>query len=1734
MNTFTQSIDANALSILKLSPYLSAALAYADAAQLTLVQGDALFYTPNPPTGKPYITLPSSYFYNNKLSFSAPVNSYNSTEIIRALSHELGHAIDTSMASPAKALSMQGYVAAEAADEVEAFFLEYIVRRELPKEYFFTLSGGYMSNGKVVEPWAARFDLLMQKYGNNVEAARAVVGGMFASSQWDMTPSTSPTDTYKTQNEKNYMASLMGLPSLSSLPRSYLNYSVGADGSQSVRVYLGGYPDSPGIVSYLLLEKSVKGFIKSYEIFENTATHSVLKYEIPVPVWQRLAPAHSGEPALWQTTLPSGHDISLAEAQTTADVSTSSHYSIDIIFSDETSQSFVPSQPLTFSASDLNRADVLIPADEPLRYTREGNALLIIYTQGGTESSMRIDDWFSDGSAPDITLWSLTRLSGSVSSQSSLEVTEQALIHHLTPSETTLYGDLVYYRETLIGNDGNNFIYASDAQATTSRGDVLEGGKGDDHLYGSNGEDQVNLAKGDGHDTYLSVGGADVIQLSGGLNLSDTATGITKMPGTLVVKFQDGTQIDILDWDGESDSVYFKDAGSGGVYSHDWLNQHVGTFYGGDEANELVGNGINNAFYGLRGNDVLSGATGSDSYYFRAGDDQDTIVEVAGDSASIDVLYAQDYRLDGTDVYRVGNDIKLQFSVSDSVTVRDWFIQGGPVEWTVFADKTVSAAELTYLANNVRIVLTENADSYQGTSRDETIFALAGNDVVGGGYGNDVIFGGAGDDRLSGGVGSDTLYGDEGNDTLDGGYGADLLYGGAGDDILGGSYGSDDAGALSGGWPSYYYSPGAGNTYIGGTGNDTLQGTTMADLYLFNRGDGQDTLREFELDGQPSGQIDVLQFGEGIRPADIAVVRIGTDLLLRHANDIDSILIPKWFENTAKTTNFQVELVKFADGTTWLAADITARGLVVRGTDAGETLVGVSQMANDIDGGGGNDNITGGDLADILHGGQGNDAINGYAGDDVIYGDAGDDILKGYSGSDTLFGGDGRDVLDGGYGADVLYGGAGDDILGGGYGSDDAGALSGGWPYYYYSPGAGNTYIGGTGNDTLQGTTMADLYLFNLGDGQDTLREFELDGQPSGQIDVLQFGEGIRPSDITVVRNGKDLLLQYANGIDSITVPGWFNNTTTTTNNQVEQVKFADGTTWSAANVTARGLVIRGTDMPETFAGVVQMANDIDGGGGNDNITGGDLTDTLHGGSGNDVLSGYGGDDIIYGDAGDDILKGDSGSDTLIGADGRDTLDGGYGADVLYGGAGDDILGGGPGSSDAGTVSNGWPFYYYSPGAGNTYIGGAGNDALRGTTMADLYIFNLGDGQDTLREYELEGQPSGQVDVLQFGEGIGPSDITVGRNGNDLLLQHANGTDSVTIVGWFNNTTTTTNNQVEQVKFANGTTWFAAEITARGLVVHGTDAAETFPGVIQMSNDIDGGGGNDNITGGQLTDVLHGGPGNDVVSGYGGDDTIYGDAGDDVLSGDGGSDTIFGGDGRDTLDGGYGADMLYGGAGNDILGGGSGSSDAGTVSSGWPYYYFSPGAGNTYIGGAGNDTLQGTSMADLYMFYAGDGVDTIKEVELEGQPAEQIDVLRFGAGLSMTDVSIFREGNDAVFSVLSGYDKVIVKDWFSNASGGTRFQVERVEFEGGGSWSAADVTAQAQPVQASTVGVLSVSSMHQHLSRVSPLQMHQADPVLAAYSEDTRIVTPYAVLTAEHDAHVSLVGLPHDPLAFMV
>ena len=193
---------------------------------------------------------------------------------------------------------------------------------------------------------------------------------------------------------------------------------------------------------------------------------------------------------------------------------------------------------------------------------------------------------------------------------------------------------------------------------------------------------------------------------------------------------------------------------------------------------------------------------------------------------------------------------------------------------------------------------------------------------------------------------NDTLHGDGGSDILFGQGGDDMLFGGAGNDIL-----------------------------VGGTGDDTLTGGDGADVFLFYKGDGNDTITDFNKD---EGDI---------------IVRVENGSGGFGAVDTDG-------RDTAGSIYDVYDVLQ-------------GHSVFGRDPDKAHMLVGAG-----VDGT--KQEFDGIDFDNILQGGNRNDVIIGGMGNNLLVGGAGDDYIQGGSGSDIIYGGTGSDILFGGAGADVF------------------------------------------------------------------------------------------------------------------------------------------------------------------------------------------------------------------------------------------------------------------------------------------------------------------------------------------------------------------------------------------------------------------------------------------------------------------------------------------------------------------------------------------------------------------------------------------------------------------------------------------------------------------------------------------------------------------------------------------
>lgn len=307
-----------------------------------------------------------------------------------------------------------------------------------------------------------------------------------------------------------------------------------------------------------------------------------------------------------------------------------------------------------------------------------------------------------------------------------------------------------------------------------------------------------------------------------------------------------------------------------------------------------------------------------------------------------------------------------------------------------------------------------------------------------------------------------------------------------------------------------------------------------------------------------------------------------------------------------------------------------------------------------IDGGDGNDTITGSDRADVIDGGGGNDRIIGDNNPDGTFDDS-----RGGAGDDTIVWnpGDGSDLNDGGAGIDTIEvnGGGGAEkfsanpaAAGGGVRFERSADSAGGFfsldittserldmnanagDDSFTSEGAIATLgfaldvDGGANNDTLDGSDGADV--IDGGDGNDRITG---DDNPAGTRDNSRGGAG----DDTMVWNpgDDDDINEGGDGIDVAEVNGGGDEEFT-----VKPSAVAGRVAFDRSAASAGGAFSVDIGTTENLR--------LNAGAGNDKIRGskglaGLIVSTLNGDDGNDRIKGTDGDDALGGGNGNDVIN---------------------------------------------------------------------------------------------------------------------------------------------------------------------------------------------------------------------------------------------------------------------------------------------------------------------------------------------------------------------------------------------------------------------------------------------------------------------------------------------------------------
>lgn len=653
----------------------------------------------------------------------------------------------------------------------------------------------------------------------------------------------------------------------------------------------------------------------------------------------------------------------------------------------------------------------------------------------------------------------------------------------------------------------------------------------------------------------------------------------------------------------------------------------------------------------------------------------------------------------------------------------------------------------------------------------------------------------------------------------------------------------------------------------GGAGNDTIDGGRGDDVLI--GGDGDDLL----AGGAGNDTI------TGGRGSDVAVMGSGNDRFIWNQGDGSDIVDGQSgfdtleFNGAGGGENISIsangnQATLFRDLGTITMNSKSVERIEVASLDGADTITvdnlfgtGVKQVAVDLAlpggvGDGDTDSVT-------VNGTTGINHINITASGTMVtvgglpaevtidHAESGDRLsINGGGGSDTidasaLPAGTMVLTLDGGVGNDKIIGGGGDDMLIGGDGSD--------------------TVTGGVGKDVASLGAGDDRFIWNQGDGSDIV-------EGEAGFDTLEFNGFGAGESISISANGdRATLLRDLGGI-------------TMDVKSVERIEVAP--LGGADNITVNDL---------TGTGVTQVAIDLAAAG------------TAHGDGQSDrvLVNATAGNDVITIDRKGSTVTVSGLAETVTIAHAESALD----RLTVSAGAGNDVI-------DASQLPDGRIGLALNGDAGNdnilgsrgndTVIGGVGADTATLGAGDDAFIWNQGDGSDT-----VDGQ--GGFDTLVFNGATGGEATDISANGTQATLVRDLGTITMHL------------DSVERIELSplggadtttvNDLTGTGVKEVAIDLAAAGTTVGDGQPDTVNLK----GTAGNDDISI-TASDALL------TVTGLPAEVTIAHAEIADVLS-------INGGAGNDTIDasaspagtmgfrlsGGDGNDELLGGAGNDVF-----------------------------------------------------------------------------------------------------------------------------------------------------------------------------------------------------------------------
>ena len=593
----------------------------------------------------------------------------------------------------------------------------------------------------------------------------------------------------------------------------------------------------------------------------------------------------------------------------------------------------------------------------------------------------------------------------------------------------------------------------------------------------------------------------------------------------------------------------------------------------------------------------------------------------------------------------------------------------------------------------------------------------------------------------------------------------------------------------------------------------------------YNAGSGSDTYKIQKGSGyvyigdyceRNSGDEDTIIFDYDTSDTHFALYRDGGDLYILDVENETLVFVDDYFENSLS----RVENIQFSSDITLEYKDVIKLVNKIKGTAEDDELTGYKESTV-IWGEEGNDTITadGGDEY-FIHAGSGDNTITASNGNDIIISENGNDYITISRERNRLFTSENP-------GYNVIISGKGDDTIN----------LDG-----------NNIVVAGEGNDIINSGFGDDVFVYYYGDGDDKITD-SVNAWSNGGTDVIYFAD-LTPDDVYVRRENGFTFYVKGEKKGSVNIPGTYQNGASKYREPIEYVAFKDGTVWNLHDYLEQtryvedttyfigkdsfGYIITGTDDDDTY----YTANGDDyivPGKGNDYVNAGGGTDTFvfNRGDGHDIFDESNGgsypasgeDTVLFADiTSDEVHVTKFGNKITIKFNDSDDA-------VELPGIYQSGFSGPLHPIEKAKFADGveWTFLEMlkmacvegTDGDDDFIVGdetpaiycGKGNDKIRGKEFDDVYIYNLGDGHDIVRDYTIWGR---SYDEIRFGKDITSDMLCVKVDGNEAVMSIPNTEDSVTII----------KGEIELFTFVDGTKLDESEIFAKAADHHYSETPE--------------------------------------------------------------------------------------------------------------------------------------------------------------------------------------------------------------------------------------------------------------------------------------------------------------------